>query len=99
MLNFIKRLFGIKPEADKAPAERSATVHNNATESPITEINDSKAEVEQAAAKPEIINSAPASDFNSMTVNQLLEYAAINGVEVKKSWRKAKIIEAIEGAQ
>ena len=99
MLNFIKRLFGIKSEAAAAPANSRTAAEENVSESPITESTVSNAEIEQASTKPEKNSSAPASDFNAMTINQLLEYAAKHGVEVKKSWRKAKIIEAIEGHQ
>lgn len=99
MLNFIKRLFGIKSEAAAAPANSRTAAEENVSESPITESTVSNAEIEQASTKPEKNSSAPASDFNAMTVNQLLEYATKHGVEVKKSWRKAKIIEAIEGHQ
>ena len=99
MLNFIKRIFGIKSEVAAAPAERRTAAQENVSESPVTESSVSKAEIEQTPTKPEKNSSAPASDFNAMTINQLLEYAAKHGVEVKKSWRKAKIIEAIEGHQ
>ena len=99
MLNFIKRLFGIKSEVAAAPAERRTAAQENVSESPITESTVSKAEIEQTPTKPEKNSSAPASDFNAMTINQLLEYADKHGVEVKKSWRKAKIIEAIKGHQ
>ena len=99
MLNFIKRLFGIKSEAAAAPSESSTAAQENVSESPITESTVSNAVLEQSATKPEKSSSAPACDLNAMTVNQLLEYATKHGVEVKKSWRKAKIIEAIEGHQ
>ncbi len=98
MLNFIKRLFGIKTEVAEvavAPTVNSNITENDVSETPVIEkpvTTNSTVENKTPAVKPVKKSS---SDFNAMTVSQLLEYAATNGVDVKKSWKKAKIVETI----
>lgn len=101
MLNFIKRLFGIKTEVAEvavAPTVNSNITENDVSETPVIEkpvTTNSTVENKTPAVKPVKKSSASTSDFNAMTVSQLLEYAATNGVDVKKSWKKAKIVETI----
>ena len=44
----------------------------------------------------EPVEPAPTSALESMTKAELIEFAEKSGVEVKKSWTKAKIVQAIE---
>jgi hypothetical protein len=95
MFNFIKRLFGLKPESSKnidKPIEKSVNVENTIIDPTVSDDASSKPTITQT---PVNINSKPSQDLNLMTVNQLLDYAAQHDIEVKKSWRKAKIVETI----
>ena len=100
MLNFIKRLFGIKtegaevavtPTVERTDTENDVTKTSVAEKSPTTTSTVEKT----ATAKPVKKDSSSTSNLNSMTVSQLLDYAATQSIDVKKSWKKAKIVETI----
>jgi len=57
--------------------------------------NDGDVDVDDAVAATDMIVEEVV-DLANMTKNELLEYAASQGVEIPKSWNKTKILARIE---
>jgi len=96
VFNFIKKLFTKKVEVIESI--ETPVMEKAETATPVIETAETAAPTVEKNEPEKPKKATKATDINSMTVNQLLEYAASNGIDVKKSWKKAKIVETIAAA-